>query len=1013
MKWKIIILMVIMLSNIQIAYALCFPGTLDNPLCIFGAEETSQTEIISKDKIKVSSIKPTSNGLNYSDGENFLGINISINGIPISSTYNYRIADGDVLYPNFKFTVPNSATANQLKNQIVNVTYNLDFGYDVSNEIFNQRPERLIPLKDRSLWFKPSFDCQITNNDYIGNVSGTEINRQMIGTNNIELTISYDLSDVVIQSGSVVLCEDPLTTQEEFNITHDLRATDVGNWIATGNMVTICADTNDGGAYVAGILNRWGYYNLTTNISHDLRATDQGDWLTGITQFNSCSYDNTTGGMVMVGSNGMIAYYNKAQNITIPYNFTNSNIKTGKTTFNGVCFDWVHNGSYIVGNSGQFYYLNLSANYTHNLSETDNGDFISTNPINSVSCDNYGNAYLVGGTGVFAYYNISTNKTLNYKETDTGNWIASTGLNAVCTDTINGGAYVAGASGKVGYNNASTNVTHDLRTTNSGTNIGEAISGCAFDYTNGSAYFVGQQGKYYWYEKGRNYTHNLTDTETGNWIGTTQLNAVSYSAVNQTVYILGNLGVFGAYLKMNLTFLPEGLFSKFINTSDTLSFSVYDGFFYNTTYDIGTSTVKLSSNKSGIYLSPIFDLGTSQSWKNISWTPGAYYGVEIGRGIGDSTEPPISNPNISINTSGLIVLYHFNNETQENNTFFKDQSIGLNDRIIGNNASCTATTCPVYNISEKIFGNSSLTFNGVDDELTTPVKGFGSTNNITIALWIRARSKAAYDGIVLTRGGSILVGLLISGGTGNPLTYDWNTVAQEYDAATGLTINLNTWYMAAMVITPTQGKVYLMGNDTFGNWSRVTSNINRNLDQTWSIGRDPGFTRYFDGDIDELSMWNRSLNDEEIYNLYRRGALKLNLSVRSCDDSLCSGETFDFDATNSTKTNLTLADNRYFQYQANLERYNYNISLSPELYNVTVHYAVGGTSPPPATCSQCSDINDGNINECKGTCINFDCNMGGNRVYTTGGGNRILISGDIFNYILWDVNSNIEFVSSC
>lgn len=88
------------------------------------------------------------------------------------------------------------------------------------------------------------------------------------------------------------------------------------------------------------------------------------------------------------------------------------------------------------------------------------------------------------------------------------------------------------------------------------------------------------------------------------------------------------------------------------------------------------------------------------------------------------------------------------------------------------------------------------------------------------------------------------------------------------------------------------------------------------------------------GAIDETAFFARTLSATEVLNHYLRGALRMQLHVRSCNDAACSGEAFvGPDATASTayseaantaptlpSASLTgLATNRYFQYRLTLE----------------------------------------------------------------------------------------------
>ncbi len=103
-----------------------------------------------------------------------------------------------------------------------------------------------------------------------------------------------------------------------------------------------------------------------------------------------------------------------------------------------------------------------------------------------------------------------------------------------------------------------------------------------------------------------------------------------------------------------------------------------------------------------------------------------------------------------------------------------------------------------------------------------------------------------------------------------------------------------------------------------------------------------GEGRFFNGNIDEIAMWNRSLNEEEIEEIYKKGALKLNLSVRSCDNSQCLGENFT-DINDHSPQNLSLDNNQYFQYKFNFETG--NSQIPPILNSVSFDYTLLNTPP--------------------------------------------------------------------
>ena len=90
------------------------------------------------------------------------------------------------------------------------------------------------------------------------------------------------------------------------------------------------------------------------------------------------------------------------------------------------------------------------------------------------------------------------------------------------------------------------------------------------------------------------------------------------------------------------------------------------------------------------------------------------------------------------------------------------------------------------------------------------------------------------------------------------------------------------------------------------------------------------------GLIDELAFFSRSLSVDEIDDVYKRGLIQLNVSVSSCDDPSCIGESW-IDIDDMSPRNLSVPDNQYFQYNFVFETE--NLSYSPELYNVKNRYS--------------------------------------------------------------------------
>lgn len=85
---------------------------------------------------------------------------------------------------------------------------------------------------------------------------------------------------------------------------------------------------------------------------------------------------------------------------------------------------------------------------------------------------------------------------------------------------------------------------------------------------------------------------------------------------------------------------------------------------------------------------------------------------------------------------------------------------------------------------------------------------------------------------------------------------------------TGITSNflLNKWYMVTAVLDSSTSSFYI--NDSLISKMAFATNIVNNT-LPLEIGRDvPGYTEVFNGEIDDIGIWNRALSQQEISGLY-------------------------------------------------------------------------------------------------------------------------------------------------
>ncbi len=377
------------------------------------------------------------------------------------------------------------------------------------------------------------------------------------------------------------------------------------------------------------------------------------------------------------------------------------------------------------------------------------------------------------------------------------------------------------------------------------------------------------------------------------------------------------------YLNGTLQTSSSGTFT------DTNEADFANGTLLNTTEKNQTGNVTLNPDNSGTYpnitgefTSQVFDAGSSVTWSTLSWSEGNPYGEE----------PPIDNGNEDreggVNMSGTVLYLRLNEEsanTAPGGTDFEDFS--------SDNNHGTAFGNPTYNITGKF--NRGIDLDGGGDYISITPANITDTK-FTISFWatLRTNDKVLFGN---TNDGSTLGAYFFNG----EIQMEPDNSNQAAKADTGLGNTFTDWHHF-IVRRNGDGNNVDFFVDGVKKTTVYTGGISNNPVTIDRIGRYPPDTGFdWDGKLDEIIFFNRSITDDEVASLYRRGVLKLNITVRSCNDSACNGESWNETyTTGNTTHNLTVTDNQYFQYKVRF--LTNDTGLSPVLKDVSLAYSGNG-----------------------------------------------------------------------
>lgn len=237
----------------------------------------------------------------------------------------------------------------------------------------------------------------------------------------------------------------------------------------------------------------------------------------------------------------------------------------------------------------------------------------------------------------------------------------------------------------------------------------------------------------------------------------------------------------------------------------------------------------------------------ASSWWNIDW--GYRMPITISNPGNPLNDYQVLISNIILDETGLVGSWHFD---EGSGTMTADASGNMNyGRLING---------PVW-VDGKY--GKALQFDGIDDYVTGTTTGFPTGSNaISMFAWIKTTTTNQ--------------GTIIYYGSGNPNRLASMNIApngefyvsfQSNDAYSGIAVNDGKWHFVGFSLPAGSTTITLVVDGTIV--SKTLSSVpSIDANTNYRIGMGPGFIR-FNGIIDEVRIYNRTLNESEIRTLYQ------------------------------------------------------------------------------------------------------------------------------------------------
>jgi len=207
---------------------------------------------------------------------------------------------------------------------------------------------------------------------------------------------------------------------------------------------------------------------------------------------------------------------------------------------------------------------------------------------------------------------------------------------------------------------------------------------------------------------------------------------------------------------------------------------------------------------------------------------------------------------------GLVAYYPFNGNAN-------DESGN------GNNGEVKGATLVKDRHGE---GGKAYAFDGVDDLISVPhADSLNTPDGLSVSLWVKAEKKHTGQIISKGNGGQENYDYAMVVAADGKIVYGWRTVPSKHiGTGTIKGIAVGDWHYVTVVhISGSMPILYLNGVAQSVSIYRDQSSVRALWKSPIHMGVDPqprGFSRYLNGSVDDIRIYNRALPEEQVKALY-------------------------------------------------------------------------------------------------------------------------------------------------